>query len=76
MAVIEFVGAAVMIPGLAHDEDIFATTERVRKDGNGAKVDIGVVTGSLATRRAIEIPFGELIRALDGFVECLQIANG
>ena len=76
MAVIEFVGATVMVPGLAHDEDIFATTERVGKDGHGAKVDIGIVTRSLATRRTIEIPFRELVRALDGFFESLQIANG
>ena len=76
VAVVEFVGAAVMIPGLAHDKDVFATTKRIGKDGNGAKVDIGVVARSLATGRTIEIPLGELIGALDGFVECLRIANG
>lgn len=49
MTVVEFVGASIVIPRLAHDEDVVATTERIGVDGNGAKVDIRVVTRSLAT---------------------------
>ena len=71
MTIIELVGAAVMVPGLAHDKDVVATTERIGEDGNGAKVDIRVIARSLTTRRSIEVPFRKLIRAFDRLVKCL-----
>ena len=48
VAVIEFVGCAVVIPAFTHDKDIVAATERVWKDRYGPEVDIGIVTGGLA----------------------------
>jgi hypothetical protein len=42
------VGLAIRHVGLAHDEDVVAQTERIGVEGNGAEVDIGVVTGRLA----------------------------
>ena len=71
MTIVELVGAAVVVPGLAHDQDIIATTERIGKDGNRAKVDIGIIARSLTTRRPIEVPFRKLIGAFDGLVKCL-----
>lgn len=71
VAVVELVGAAIVIPRFAHDKDIVATSEGVGEDGNGAKVDIGIIAGSLASRRSIEVPFGQLIGTVDGLVECL-----
>lgn len=42
------VGLAIRHVGLAHDQDVVAQTEGVRVEGNGAEVDVGVVTGRLA----------------------------
>lgn len=57
MAIIEFVGASIRIPGFGHNQDVVATTERIGEDGAGANVDIGVLAGSLAGGRTIEVPF-------------------
>lgn len=40
MTVVVFVGASIRIPGLAEDEDIFALTEWIGVDGDGADVDV------------------------------------
>jgi hypothetical protein len=40
MAVVEFVGRPIVIPALAEDEDIVATTEWIGKDSDGTEVDI------------------------------------
>ena len=61
MAVVEFVRSSIVVPGLAHDEDVVATAERIGIHGNGAEVDIGVVAGGLAGRGAIEVPFWEIV---------------
>ena len=71
MAVVEFVGAAIPVPGFAEHENIVAATEGVGVNRDGAKVDVGILARSLAGRRAIEIPFGELVGALDRLVERL-----
>lgn len=55
------VGLAVGAPRLAHDEDVVTETERVRVEGDGAEVDIGIVAGRLARRRAVEVPLWQLI---------------
>lgn len=47
VAVVEFVGGSIVVPGLAHDENVVAATEGVREDGNRAEVDIGVVARGL-----------------------------
>ncbi len=57
MAVVVLVGASIGIPGLAQDKDVFAETEGVGIDGDGANVDVGVVTGSLTSGGAVEVPF-------------------
>lgn len=61
MAVVELVGAAIGVPGLAEDEDVVAAAEGVREDSDRADVDIRVVTGGLAGRGAIEVPLWQLI---------------
>lgn len=40
MTVVELVGGAIVVPALAKNEDIVATTERVGVDGYGTEVDI------------------------------------
>lgn len=47
MAVVELVGGSIGIPGLTEDEDVVTETEGIGEDGDGAQVDIGVVTGGL-----------------------------
>lgn len=71
VAVVELVGGSIRVPGLAEDEDVVTQTEGIGEDGDGAQVDIGVVTGGLTCRRAVEVPFGELIDGLDGLGESL-----
>lgn len=64
---VELVGAAIRIPGLTEDENVVTLAEGVGEDGNGAEIDIGVVTGGLTGGGTVEIPFGELVDALDRF---------
>ena len=71
VTVIKLVGAAIVVPSFRQDEDVLATTEWIGIHGDRAKVDIGIVAGSLAARRSIEVPFRKLIDALGGFVKGL-----
>lgn len=71
MAVVKFVGASIWVPGLAHDDDVGFQTERIRVDGNGANVDIGVVACCLTGRRAIKVPLRKLLWLCDGLVDGL-----
>lgn len=48
VSVVELVGGSIRIPGLGHDQDVVASTERIREDGDGANVDIGIVAWRLA----------------------------
>lgn len=72
VTVVELVGASIGIPGLAKNEDVVTLTERIGVVGNGAKVDIGVVTGGLGSGRTIEVPFGKLIDTCDGLGQGLR----
>ena len=71
VAVVELVGATIGVPGLAENKDVVALAEGVGEDGDGAQVDIGVVTGGLAGGGTVEVPFGELLNRLDGLGEGL-----
>ena len=72
VAVVELVGAAIGVPGLAENEDVVTLAEGVGEDSDGAQVDIGVVTGGLAGGGTIEVPLGELLDGLDGLGEGLD----
>jgi hypothetical protein len=72
VTVVELVGSAIGVPGLAEDEDVVTLPEGVGVDGNGADVDIGVVTGGLASGGAVKVPLGEFIDGLDSLVEGLD----
>lgn len=61
VAVVEFVGGTVRVPALSQDEDVVAATEWIREHGDGTEVDIGVLTGSLSSRRSVEVPFGKIL---------------
>lgn len=61
MSVVELVWYAVGIPALGEDEDVVTTAEGIGEDGNGTEVDIGVFTGSLASRGTVKVPLGEII---------------
>jgi len=74
MTEVELVGCSIRIPGLAENEDVIATAERISEDSNRAEVDIGVVTGSLAGGRTVKVPFRELIDGFNGLGESLGLA--
>jgi hypothetical protein len=71
VTVVELVGASIGIPGLAEDEDVVTLAEGVGVVSDGAKVDIGVVTGSLVGGGTVKVPFGELINTCDGLGQSL-----
>ena len=60
MAVVGFVGSAVVVVALGEDEDVIAATERIFEDGDRSQIDIGVATRSLVGGRAVEVPNTQL----------------
>jgi hypothetical protein len=60
VAVVELVWGSIRIPALGDDQDIWGATEWIGENRNGSQVNIGVVTWSLASRAAIEVPFWEV----------------
>ncbi len=75
VAKVVFVGCSIGIPGLAHDEDVLAQPYGIGVHGNWSDVDIGIVTGGLTRRGAVEIPFWEIINALGSLAQSLEIAK-
>lgn len=71
VAVVELVGASIGIPGLAEDKDVVTLAEGVGVVCDGAKVDIGVVTGGLVGGGTVEVPFGKLVNTCDGLEKSL-----
>ena len=55
------VGFAIGHPGLGHNEDVVPAAERVWVHRSRAEVDIGVVAWGLASGRAVEVPFWEVL---------------
>ena len=47
MAEVGFIGCAIVVVGLSHNDDVLSSTEGVLEDGSWAEVDIGVVTRGL-----------------------------
>lgn len=76
VTVVELVGRAIRVPGLAEDEDVVTLAEGVREDSNRANVDIRVVTRSLASGRAVKVPLRKLISRGDGLRESLSKRPG
>ena len=72
VAVVVLVWLSVGAVRLAHDQDVVAQSEGVRVEGHGPEVDIRVVAGGLAGRRAVEIPFRQLGDVLDLLVQSLE----
>ena len=65
VSVVELVWASVMVPGLAQNEDVVATTEGIGIYGDRSYVDIGIIPWGLTGRRAVKVPFREFFVALD-----------
>lgn len=61
MAVVELVWGSIGVPALGNDQDVRGTAEWIRVKGHGAEVDVGVVAGGLASRRAIKVPLREVL---------------
>lgn len=59
------------LTGLAHDDDVVATAERIREEGARAEEDIRVRALGLAGRRSIKVPLLQLVKRLDRAVEGL-----
>ena len=60
VAVVGFVGSAVVVVALGEDEDVIAATEGILEDGSRPQIDIGVATGSLVGGRTVEVPNTQL----------------
>lgn len=60
VAVVELVWSSIGIPALSDDQNVWGTTEWVRKDSNGSEVDIGVVAWCLASRATVKVPLWEI----------------
>ena len=73
MTVVELVGASIGIPGLTEDKDVVTLAEGVGVVSDGAKVDIGVVTGGLVGGGTVKVPLRELINTRDGLEESLRL---
>lgn len=61
IAVVVGIGGAIGVPALADDEDVGCQAEWIGEDGDGAEVDVGVVTRGLAGGGAVEVPLGEVL---------------
>jgi hypothetical protein len=61
VTVVELVGGSIGVPALAKNEDVVAAAEGVGEESDGAEVDVGVSTGSLAGGGTVEVPLGELV---------------
>lgn len=57
VTVIVLVRGAIVVPALAHHEDVGSAAERIRELLDGAEVDVGVLSTSLSGRGAVEVPF-------------------
>ena len=75
MTVVELVRSAIIVPALGQDKDIGRATERIRVNGDGADIHVGVVTASLASRGAIEIPFRQVLKGFWLALESLQASS-
>jgi hypothetical protein len=58
MSVVELVRGTIRVPTFRKDEDVWRTTERIRKDGTWAQVDIRVISRRLTSRGPVKVPFG------------------
>jgi hypothetical protein len=65
MAVVELVRAAIRVPRLAKDKNVFTPAEWVREERDRADVDVRVVTRGLAGGRPVKVPLWELVDGLD-----------
>lgn len=61
VAVVELVWGSVGIPALGNNQDVGGTTEWIGEEGDGAEVNIGVVTWSLSSRATVKVPFWEIL---------------
>ena len=73
VTIVEFVGGSIVVPCLAHDEDVLATSEWIWVYRNRTKVDIGVVAGSLAGGGTVEVPLRQLLCAFYRAIESLMM---
>ncbi len=61
VAVVELIWGSIGIPALSDNQDVGCTAEWIWEDGNGSKVNIGVVAGRLTSRRTVEVPLREIL---------------
>ena len=66
------VGGAVVVIALGEDEDVVTAAEGVLEDGSGTEVDVGIASGSLVGRRAVEIPDTERADVLNLLEDSLK----
>jgi hypothetical protein len=61
VAVVVLIRGAIGIPALAENKDVGVEAERIGEDSNGLEVNVRVVAGGLASRRAIKVPQREVL---------------
>lgn len=76
MAEIGLVGGAVVVVGLAEDDDVVATTEGILEDGSRTEVDVGVMARGLVGGRPVEVPDAELADVGDLGLDGLERVSG
>ena len=68
VAIVELVRGAIVVPALAHDNDVVTLAEGIWVHSCWAEIDIGVIAWGLLGRGTVEVPFWEIIDALWGLV--------
>lgn len=75
MSVVELVGGTVVVPALGEDNDVLASSERIRVDGGGSEIDIRIVAGSLVCGGTVKVPLGEVLDRSGLLVEGLTFRS-
>jgi len=71
VAVVGPVRCSIVVVRLCEDKNVFPTAERILENRSGAKVDVGVVAGSLVGGRAVKVPNAEIANIVDSLGDSL-----
>jgi hypothetical protein len=61
VTIIKLIWRSIRVPALAKNKNVVFSAERVGVEGNRAKINIGVLSGCLASGGTIEVPLRKII---------------